>query len=130
MLLRRNVKDHNLLADRVAIYKQNHTLKDWTLGTIGHYAGFHCSWCYTPEGIRTKLMSAQKHDKPRWGDYPEKLNLTYIEGLISKGGWFDGSKPFIAVKRRSTPSYIYAPQYMLDNEDKFEYLLVPPDERI
>jgi len=44
-------------------------------------------------------MSAQKHDKPRWGDYPEKLNLTYIEGLIQKGGWFDGSKPFIPVKR-------------------------------
>ena len=35
---------------------------------------------YTVQGIRLKLEAAQRHDKPRWGDYPDKLNLKYIQG--------------------------------------------------
>ena len=35
---------------------------------------------YTVQGIRLKLEAAQRHDKPRWGDYPDKLNLEYIQG--------------------------------------------------
>ena len=42
---------------------------------LGNYAGHHCSWCYSPEGIRTKLISAQRADQPRWGDDPEKLQV-------------------------------------------------------
>ena len=68
---------------------------EWTLGGLGHYGGWHCSWCYQPEGIRLKLVSAQRHDKPRWGDYPEKLDLDYIAGLVETGEWFDGKRPFI-----------------------------------
>ena len=66
----------------------------------------------------------------RWGDYPEKLNLDYIASLIETGGWFDGKHPFIRVDRRKTPAQVYAPTYFLDNEDRFEYLLVPPTDRI
>ena len=65
---------------------------EWDLGSLGHYAGHHCSWCYDPQGIRTKLESAQKHDKPRWGDFPEKTDLKYIAGLIREGGWFDDTR--------------------------------------
>ena len=28
------------------------------IGTIGSPAGFHCSWCFEPEGIAIKLLSA------------------------------------------------------------------------
>merc|ERR1719348_619795 len=67
MLLRRNVWSHSLLKDRLANYTSNHSKPvEWTLGNIPNYAGHHCSWCYTPEGIRTKMASAQRDDKPRW----------------------------------------------------------------
>ena len=95
------------------------------IGSIGHYAGYHCSWCYDPEGIRTKLLSAQKHDKPRWGDYPEKTDVNYIAKLIRIGGWFDDTQPFIKTSEESHPNS-YAPKYFLDNKEKFKYLLVPP----
>ena len=98
---------------------------EWDAGTIEHYAGYHCSWCYDPEGIRTKLMSAQKHDKPRWGDYPEKTDVNYIAKLIRIGGWFDDTRPFIKTSQASQPKY-YAPKYILENRDKFKYLLDPP----
>ena len=55
------------------------------IGNVESYAGFHCSWCLTPIAIQTKLLSAQKDDKPRWGDYPEKMKIDYIKSLISKG---------------------------------------------
>ena len=98
---------------------------EWDLGSIGHYAGYHCSWCYDPEGIRTKLLSAQKHDKPRWGDYPEKTDVNYIAKLIRTGGWFDDTQPFIKNYPDAHPKN-YAPKYILDNKDKFKYLLDPP----
>jgi len=131
MLLRRNVWSHSLLKQRLANYTRLHDKpREWTMGDSPHYAGFHCSWCYSPEGIRTKMSSAQRHDKPRWGDYPEKMELGYIESLIRNGGWFDGKHPFIKVDRRSSPSEVYAPQYFLENEDLFESLLVPPEDRV
>ena len=65
----------------------------------------------------------------RWGDYPEKLDLGYIENLINTGGWFDGSHSLISVKRDKTPPKLYAPQYFLDNEERFEYLLESPTNR-
>lgn len=61
---RRNVWSDPLLADRLTNYTSNTTspslsnivkrVREWTAGTMGHYAGYHCSWCYQPEGIRTK----------------------------------------------------------------------------
>ena len=91
------------------------------VGKLGHYGGYHCSWCFSPEGIRTKLMSAQADDKPRWGDYPQKTDLTYIAKLIKRGGWFDGTRPFIF--NGDMRSKFYAPQYMLDNFQRFKHLL-------
>ena len=34
------------------------------------------------------------------------------------------------VDRRKTPDSVYAPPYFLDNEDRFEYLMVPPQDRL
>lgn len=128
MLLRRNVWKNELLEKKVHNYTklEGHVIKEWEIGAIGHYAGYHCSWCYNPEGIRTKLLSAQKHDKPRWGDYPEKTNLTYISKLIQTGGWFDDTKPFIYAEEMSPEGVRnehYAPKYILEHRDRFNYLL-------
>ena len=68
-------------------------------------------------------MAAQKDDKPRWGDYPEKLDLAYITGLIEKGVWFDGSNPFFLVKPQSDGDKNYAPQFVWKNKERFDYLL-------
>ena len=103
---------------------------EWTLGDINHYAGWHCSWCYSPPGIKIKMESAQRHDKPRWGDFPDKLDLDYIASLIRNGEWFDGKHPLIPVNRRNTSASIYAPPFFLDNEDRFEHLLVHPDDMV
>ncbi len=116
-----------LLKDRVKNYTAAHpgAIREWDAGTLGHYAGFHCSWCYHPEGIRTKLLSAQKHDKPRWGDYPEKTNTTYISELIRTGGWFDDTHPFL---RADPKDPFFAPKYVLEHRDTFKYLLELPEE--
>jgi len=129
--LRKNLWSHKTFKDRLLKYNQTHAKpQEWTLGDLGHYGGWHCSWCYNPQGIRQKLVSAQRHDKPRWGDYPEKLDLDYIARLVEEGEWFDGKRPFIRVDRRKTPDDVYAPPYFLENEDRFEYLMVPPQDRL
>lgn len=75
--------------------------------------------------IRTKLMSAQKDDKPRWGDFPEKTDLGYIRRLIKSGTWFDDKAKFIAVKEKE--QVFYAPKYMTERSQRFKYLLDPLD---
>ena len=72
-----------------------------------------------------RLLSAQKHDSPRWGDYPEKTNLTYIAGLLENGEWFDGTAPFISVKEDEEPNF-YAPEFFLKRREKYRYLLDVP----
>ncbi|KAG7158517.1 Beta-1-4-mannosyl-glycoprotein 4-beta-N-acetylglucosaminyltransferase-like [Homarus americanus] len=74
------------MAHSVRSYRdEGHIVGDWEAGTVGHYAGWHCSWCFSPENIVQKLNSAQADDKPRWGDYPEKKNLTYVATRIWRG---------------------------------------------
>ena len=31
--------------------RTGHILVQWSLGSPLHFAGWHCSWCFTPEGI-------------------------------------------------------------------------------
>ncbi|XP_026116602.1 beta-1,4-mannosyl-glycoprotein 4-beta-N-acetylglucosaminyltransferase-like [Carassius auratus] len=101
-----------------------HILVQWSVGSPFHFAGWHCSWCFTPEGIHFKLISAQNGDFPRWGDYEDKRDLNYIKELIRTGGWFDGS---VQEYPPSDPKeHMYAPKYMLDNYDHYRYLLENP----
>lgn len=101
-----------------------HILVQWSLGSPFHFAGWHCSWCFTPEGIHFKLISAQNGDFPRWGDYEDKRDLKYIRDLIRTGGWFDGS---VQEYPPSDPKeHMYAPKYMLDNYERYRYLLENP----
>lgn len=94
------------------------------IGIAGDYAGHHCSWCFPPEGIAVKLRSAQRADLPRWGDYPEKLDLSYITNLVQRGKWFDGSAPLSLVTPQDDPDF--APDYVLKHAKLFQFLLFPP----
>ncbi|TRY54921.1 hypothetical protein DNTS_020695 [Danionella cerebrum] len=96
----------------------------WSIGNPVHYAGWHCSWCFKPEGIYYKLISAQNGDFPRWGDYAEKRKISYIKDLIRTGGWFDGSVP--DYPPTDLHEHMYAPKYILENFEKYRYLLENP----
>ncbi|KAM9792507.1 beta-1,4-mannosyl-glycoprotein 4-beta-N-acetylglucosaminyltransferase [Neosynchiropus ocellatus] len=101
-----------------------HILVQWSVGSPFHFAGWHCSWCFTPEGIYYKLISAQNGDFPRWGDYEDKRDLNYIRDLIRTGGWFDGSlQEYPPVDPKE---HMYAPKYMLQHYDRYRYLLENP----
>ena len=50
--------------------------------------------------------------------------MKYIEKLIRTGGWFDDTRPFIKTSLQDDPKH-YAPQYILENKEKFSYLLYP-----
>ncbi|KAM3623695.1 uncharacterized protein V6R79_014565 [Siganus canaliculatus] len=101
-----------------------HILVQWSVGSPFHFAGWHCSWCFTPEGIYFKLVSAQNGDFPRWGDYEDKRDLNYIRDLIRTGGWFDGSlQEYPPVDPKE---HMYAPKYMLEQYDRYRYLLENP----
>ncbi|CAO2601739.1 Beta-1,4-mannosyl-glycoprotein 4-beta-N-acetylglucosaminyltransferase [Lemmus lemmus] len=104
--------------------RTGHILVQWSLGSPLHFAGWHCSWCFTPEGIYFKLVSAQNGDFPRWGDYEDKRDLNYIRSLIRTGGWFDGTQQEYPPADPS--EHMYAPKYLLKNYDQFRYLLDNP----
>nr|XP_033785391.1 beta-1,4-mannosyl-glycoprotein 4-beta-N-acetylglucosaminyltransferase isoform X2 [Geotrypetes seraphini]XP_033785392.1 beta-1,4-mannosyl-glycoprotein 4-beta-N-acetylglucosaminyltransferase isoform X2 [Geotrypetes seraphini]XP_033785393.1 beta-1,4-mannosyl-glycoprotein 4-beta-N-acetylglucosaminyltransferase isoform X2 [Geotrypetes seraphini]XP_033785394.1 beta-1,4-mannosyl-glycoprotein 4-beta-N-acetylglucosaminyltransferase isoform X2 [Geotrypetes seraphini] len=109
---------------------ENHTghiLVQWSLGSPLHFAGWHCSWCFTPEGIYFKLISAQNGDFPRWGDYEDKRDLNYIRELIRTGGWFDGNPQ--QYPPADPKEHMYAPKYLLTNYQRFRYLLENPYEK-
>ncbi|XP_035254224.1 beta-1,4-mannosyl-glycoprotein 4-beta-N-acetylglucosaminyltransferase-like isoform X2 [Anguilla anguilla] len=101
-----------------------HILVQWSIGSPFHFAGWHCSWCFRPEGIHLKLISAQNGDFPRWGDYEDKRDINYIKQLIRTGGWFDGS---VQEYPPSDPKeHMYAPKYLLDNFERYCYMLENP----
>ena len=55
---RRNVWDNDLLKERVDNYtSEGHVIKQWDIGTLNHYAGYHCSWCYKPGANTFKMIT-------------------------------------------------------------------------
>ena len=89
--------------------------KSKSVSTIEH-AGWHFSWCQKPIGIQTKLTHAQNGDFPRWGDYPEKLDLSYIYGLVMNGEYFDGSRKW----HRVAPKDVDVPESA--KQERWRYL--------
>jgi beta-1,4-mannosyl-glycoprotein beta-1,4-N-acetylglucosaminyltransferase len=93
-------------------------IQRWTIGSDHNdMAGWHCSWCLDAEGIRVKLVSAQNGDFPRWGDYPEKCNITYIKRLVATGTWFDDVS---TMKRRDV---ISGPPSLMKNRQKYNHMV-------
>ena len=91
-------------------------------------AGWHCSYCLRPVGIRKKLLDAPRSDWPRWGDDERKSSIPYIKELIKTGRYFDGK-----YLRGSTNNTLteqkdsdMAPKYVLLHPEKFQYLLLNP----
>ena len=115
---------HNEGANELSWYLshgKNVSVHFWSFGNANKPAGWHCSWCCDPECIQTKLVSAQNGDFPRWGDFPDKREISYIISLVKYGLWFDNvSKMLKANYGNSTE---YAPKYFLENENKYSYLL-------
>ena len=91
----------------------------WAAGLAGgggggsDVAGWHCSWCLDVAGIRTKLTSAQNGDFPRWGDYPDRLNASYIEQLVAAGVWFDN------VSKLKRYDVVWGPPSLMANERRY-----------
>jgi beta-1,4-mannosyl-glycoprotein beta-1,4-N-acetylglucosaminyltransferase len=91
-------------------------------------AGWHCSYCFKPEGIRKKLLDAPLSDWPRWGDDPKKCSVDYIKLLIKNGQNFDekylrGSGNNMLTEMKDPE---FAPQFMINHPEKFNYLLKNP----
>lgn len=97
-------------------------VKAWT---ISEHSGWHCSWCFVPEGILKKMEDAPMSDYPRWGDRPDVANIPNIRKLIGQGSYFDGQpiNRHRKVGSLERQGYLSAPQYIFDNGDRFAYLL-------
>ena len=121
--LRGNRYEKNTLVAKYLNSTPNAVLGPFSIGTVQHPAGYHCSYCTPPSGIRTKLISAFNADFPRWGDYPMKCDLSYIESLIGKGMGFSETSCLSACDSNQ-PNY--APAYILQNPKAFQYLLQNP----
>ena len=121
--VRKGVRDIRNNVARLNTYIKSHssvTIKEWMFGNFTHPAGWHCSWCFDPEGIQNKLTSAINADFPRWGDYPSKVKLSYIRKLVAIGIWFDDTSRF---KQRTSADIRYAPEFILQHRDAYRNLL-------
>lgn len=90
-------------------------------------AGWHCSWCFKPEGIREKLLDAPKSDYPRYGDDKAKSSVAYIRRLIKHGLYFNLShlrKQGDEMDLNRDPQF--APPHVMKNWPRFKYLLENP----
>ncbi|XP_023319480.1 beta-1,4-mannosyl-glycoprotein 4-beta-N-acetylglucosaminyltransferase [Eurytemora carolleeae] len=88
--------------------------------------GWHCSWCFTPQGIRQKLIDAPKSDYPRFGDFPGKTDVSYIRKLIKEGVYFDLSRFRNTSEISLSQDPAYAPPFIIQNKERFHYLLLNP----
>ena len=100
-----------------------------TLFKVANDAGWKCSWCYKPEGIRNKLLNIP----PRYLDMitlmiQENSELENIRGFIKYGVYFD--KTFIRGGKGTELTKLkdpeFAPSYIQENFNRFSYLLVNP----
>ena len=90
-------------------------------------AGWHCSWCFTPEGIRAKLLDAPNSDFPRYGNEKAKTSTAYIKRLIKHGIFFNLvrlRKEGDEVNAVTDPDF--APPFMQRNAQKYLHLLKNP----
>ena len=92
--------------------------------------GWHCSWCFRPEGIQRKLLDAPNSDFPRYGDYPGKTETKYIKRLIKYGLYFDMSHLRNDTGVNETTDADFAPPFVLKNRLQFQYLLENPYKNV
>lgn len=111
--------------DKTEEYKQKSgkEISMWYMGAvreeegISNFAGWHCTYCFTVEGIRVKMMSLINEDFPRWGDDWKKLEVEDVRRRIRNGVWFD-EKP----EKLIPPNDRFAPQHLVRHRKRFNYL--------
>lgn len=94
-------------------------------------AGWHCSWCFKPEGIRSKLLDAPKSDYPRYGDDRARTTVSYIKRLIKNGIYFNLSrlrKKGDEMTADKDPEF--APPYVQRHPDQYKHLLENPYKNV
>ena len=120
----RNPSGHlSHLTKEIELYesKGHPKVKLWFLGNARDTeVGWHCSWCFNIRDFQIKMLSAQRSDAPRWGNFPEKLEPEYLKSMIRDGAWFDGSRNLRYVPQNYS---LYAPKYILSKPLKFKHLL-------
>ena len=95
------------------------------LGTDKHPAGFHCSWCSTPEGICNKMLSAINADFPRMGDFPKMCDPDTLKAIIGSGATLSGTACLTAATPQTSRQY-FAPEIITKNPTNYAYLLNNP----
>ncbi|XP_076056274.1 uncharacterized protein LOC143034218 [Oratosquilla oratoria] len=119
-----DVWKHYKLKKDLETYRANgHVVANWVAGIPGHYAGWHCSWCFDVNGLVRKMEAAQVNDTPRWGDFPQKKNHDYLHSLIVEGRWFDDTTEFVRTNVREP---FYAPPYLMQNPGLYREILFHP----
>ena len=94
-------------------------------------AGWHCSWCFSPSGIRAKLLDAPNSDFPRYGNERAKTSTAYIKRLVKHGIFFN------LVRLRNESDEVnalkdpeFAPPFMLRHPKNYQHLLRNPYKQI
>ncbi len=93
-------------------------------------AGWHCSWCFSPEGIRAKLLDAPNSDFPRFGDDRARTNVAYIRRLIKHGLYFSLVRVRKGGEVNSTFDAEYAPPFIQRYPEKYSHLLFNPYQNV
>ncbi|ELU06968.1 hypothetical protein CAPTEDRAFT_176484 [Capitella teleta] len=103
-------------------YRKSGRIREWSFGSREKPCGWHCSWCFEPDRIRLKMISAHSGDVPRWGSDRRKTDLKYIEQLVRNGTWFDDRSPLIKANATS----MFAPKFFRRHQEKYRLLLLKP----
>jgi beta-1,4-mannosyl-glycoprotein beta-1,4-N-acetylglucosaminyltransferase len=90
-------------------------------------AGWHCSWCFPPAGIRAKLLDAPNSDYPRYGDDRAKSSVAYIKRLIKNGIYFN----LVRLRKKGdemSPARNpdFAPPFIQSHPERYAHLLRNP----
>ena len=89
-------------------------------------AGWHCSWCFKPQGIRAKLLDAPNSDFPRFGDDRARTDVAYIRRLIKHGLYFNLARVRKDGEIDVAKDSEFAPSFMLRYPEKYSHLLSNP----
>ena len=98
----------------------------WRIGNDRKWGGWHASWCLPIGDLQIKLQSALRGDGIRWGDYKDKMEYDYLLRNVREGLWFCDT---VKLQFTSPDTFYFAPEYVLSNRNKFDYLVLCPSNR-
>ncbi|GLH04994.1 Uncharacterized protein GBIM_10634 [Gryllus bimaculatus] len=90
------------------------------IGDLNHYGGWYCSWCFHPQDVVLALQGS-KGNPVKWNKVDKKIDANSIEEHIGSGLWLDSTTMLVRKYQYGDP--YYAPQYVLNNSWKYDFLL-------